>query len=90
MNTIHDENKIECPHGNWFSNCDDCSHGYKDYILNKIRDIRNKTIDECIACVAPNADIFMTGSMIGDAPVVGYNLCRDTTITNLSNLKNNG
>lgn len=106
MNTIHDENKTECPHGNWFSNCDDCSTGYKDYIINKFKYIREKTIDECIACVPEIKDIGyekeqekpnLQDEVLADfyetkaeAFFAGCDKTVEKTITNLNQLKNNG
>lgn len=72
MNTIHDENKIR----ELFNDDRSWSDNMKEYAEY----IREKTIDECIACVPDKKHEAWTD----------HNDCREKTITNLTQLKNNG
>lgn len=88
MNTIHDENKIKELENNDLSWTDNMRQ-YAEYI-------REKTIDECIACV-PNKEKEKDISEYEDYEdfVLSvcykvFNTCREQTITNLNQLKNNG
>lgn len=48
--------------------------------------IREKTIDECIACVPEEQHLFYD---CGYSNERGHNTCREQTITNLTKLKSN-
>jgi len=95
MNTIHDENKITAKiidilsYQQSITNQGINYQGEKDWALNKIKElisnnaeyIREKTIDECIACVR--------GDYSDKVSYFAHNSYKLETITNLNNLKNN-
>lgn len=99
MKTIHNEDKITAKIINILSYQQSITNqginyqGEKDWALNKIKElissnseyIREKTIDECIACVPSKID----SSDEWDVAFNDFNTCREQTITNLNNLKNN-
>lgn len=98
MNTIHDENKIKELENNDLSWTDNMRQ-YAEYI-------REKTIDECIACVPEIKDIGyekeqekpnLQDEVLADfyetkaeAFFAGCDKTVEKTITNLNQLKNNG
>ena len=52
--------------------------------------IRNKTIDECIACVPQKMiELCVSGDEYKLYAKKQYNTCREQTITNLNKLKSN-
>lgn len=86
MNTIHDENKIKgilkevCYPEEFINGIELSNHIYamKEYAEY----IREKTIDECIACVRNEEQDKLN--------YFTYNSYKLETITNLTQLKNNG
>lgn len=111
MNTIHDENKIKemnesfCRYFDFDYDSEQALEHKKD-LKEYAEHIRNKTIDECIACVPeikdigyeteqekPNlqdevlADFYETKA---EAFFAGCDKTVEKTITNLTQLKNNG
>lgn len=55
-------------------------------ITDLISLVREKTIDECVACVPEKIDL----SDEWATALTDFNTCREQIITNLYNLKNNG
>ena len=52
--------------------------------------IREKTIDECIAWVPDDGkNVTFSGKNMNQSGIGAWNWCREQTITNLNNLKNN-
>lgn len=96
MKTTNDENKI------WFEqnflDGDKIQDGQmlsSSLYFEAIQEMRKKTIDECIACVGKEKQMgvfsfFLQGEELEDyMKNKGHNTCREQTITNLNNLKNN-
>lgn len=97
MNTIHDENKIKELMVTRFGY--ESTEVYKmTYSVNEVKElmrfyaehIREKTIDECIACVPDEGkNVTFSGKNINPSGIGAWDWCLEQTTTNLTKLKSN-